>query len=115
MVSHAVWKTWPSGLSDEKTMAEGLDFCLLSPSGHVFHTAWDTMIKSYNNGMRCTAFYVHVIHCDLNWKDGHSSLCWAHFTNMDNLNTNMETVITTIIKCGNKLLIHSQNLTGQPL
>ena len=47
MVAHAVWKTWPSGLSNEKTSAFGLGFCLLSPSGHVFHTAWETMIKSY--------------------------------------------------------------------
>ena len=31
-----------------KTSAFGLGFCLLSPSGHVFHTAWETMMKSYN-------------------------------------------------------------------
>ena len=30
-----------------KTSAFGLGFCLLSPWGHVFHTAWETMIKSY--------------------------------------------------------------------
>ena len=30
--------------------ASGLVFCLLSPSGHVFHTTWETMIKSYNIG-----------------------------------------------------------------
>ena len=30
-----------------KTSAFGLSFCLLSPSGHVFHRAWGTMIKSY--------------------------------------------------------------------
>ena len=30
-----------------KISAFGLGFCLLSPSGHVFHTAWETMIKSY--------------------------------------------------------------------
>ena len=32
-----------------KTSAYGLGFCLLSPLGHVFHTAWETMIKSYNS------------------------------------------------------------------
>ena len=31
-----------------KTSAFGLGFCLLSPSGHDFHTAWETIIKSYN-------------------------------------------------------------------
>ena len=35
-----------------KTLAFGLGFCLLRPSGHVFHTAWETMIKSYNSGLR---------------------------------------------------------------
>ena len=30
------------------TSAFGLGFCLLSPSGHVFHTAWEPMIKSYS-------------------------------------------------------------------
>ena len=30
-----------------KTSAFGLGFCLLSPSGHVFHTSLETMIKSY--------------------------------------------------------------------
>ena len=34
-----------------KTSAFGLGFCLLSPSGHVFHTAWETMIKSYNKAL----------------------------------------------------------------
>ena len=28
--------------------AYGIGFCLRSPSGHVFHTAWETMIKSYS-------------------------------------------------------------------
>ena len=45
MFSHAVSKTWPSGLCYK----EGLGFCLPSPSGHVFHTAWETMIKCYTN------------------------------------------------------------------
>ena len=31
-----------------KTSAFGLGFCPLSPSGHVFHTTWETMIKTYN-------------------------------------------------------------------
>ena len=34
-----------------KTSAFGLGFCLLSPSGHVFHTAWETMIESYSKDM----------------------------------------------------------------
>ena len=32
-----------------KTSAFGLGFCLLSPTGHVFHTARENMIKSYNS------------------------------------------------------------------
>ena len=40
MTCHAVLKTWPSSLSQDKTeavetSAYGLGFCLLSPSGHV--------------------------------------------------------------------------------
>ena len=41
-------KHGPRASVTTKTSAFGLGFCLLSPSGHVFHTAWETMIKSYN-------------------------------------------------------------------
>ena len=41
-------KQGPRASVTTKTSAFGLGFCLLSPSGHVFHTAWETMIKSYN-------------------------------------------------------------------
>ena len=38
----------PEGLIDNNAAsAFGLGFCLLSRSGHVFHMAWETMIKSY--------------------------------------------------------------------
>ena len=47
---------WPSVTT--KTSAFGLGFCLLSPSGHVFHTAWETMIKSY---ISCYTWPHHVI------------------------------------------------------
>ena len=50
----SLW-TWPSGLINDKNF--GLGFCLLSPSGHVFHTAWETMIKSYNSSARFLAFH----------------------------------------------------------
>ena len=42
-------KHGPRASVTTKTSACGLGFCLLSPSGHVFHTAWETMIKSYIN------------------------------------------------------------------
>ena len=41
-------KHGPRASVTTKTSAFGLGFCLLSPSGHVFHTARETMIKSYN-------------------------------------------------------------------
>ena len=41
-------KHGPRASVTTKTPALGLGFCLLSPSGHVFHTARETMIKSYN-------------------------------------------------------------------
>ena len=41
-------KHGPQASVTTKTSAFGLSFCLPSPSGHVFHTAWETMIKSYN-------------------------------------------------------------------
>ena len=41
-------KHGPRASVTTKTSAFGLGFCLLSPSGHVFHTAWETMIKSYS-------------------------------------------------------------------
>ena len=41
-------KTWSSGLSNDKNLGFGLSFCLLSPSGHGFYTARETMIKSYS-------------------------------------------------------------------
>ena len=40
-------KHGPRASVTTKTSAFGLGFCLLSPLGHVFHTAWETMIKSY--------------------------------------------------------------------
>ena len=40
-------KHGPRASVTTKTSACGLGFCLRSPSGHVFHTAWETMIKSY--------------------------------------------------------------------
>ena len=56
-----MWKTWPSSLSNDITSAEGLGFCLLSPSGHVFHTARETMIKSYNQSFFLVAISVWVL------------------------------------------------------
>ena len=41
-------KHGPRAAVTTKTLAFGLGFCLLSPSGHVFHTTWESMIKSYN-------------------------------------------------------------------
>ena len=41
-------KHGPRASVTTKTSAFGLGFCLLSPSGHVFHMASETMIKSYN-------------------------------------------------------------------
>ena len=40
-------KHGPRASVTTKTWAFGLGFCLLSPSGYVFHTTWETMIKSY--------------------------------------------------------------------
>ena len=45
-------KHGPRASVTTKTSAFGLGFCLLSPSGHVFHTARETMIKSYNIGIQ---------------------------------------------------------------
>ena len=41
-------KHGPRASVTTKTSAFGLGFCLLSPSGHVFHTTRETMIKSYS-------------------------------------------------------------------
>ena len=41
-------KHGPRASVTTKTSAFGLGLCLLSPSGHVFHTTRETMIKSYN-------------------------------------------------------------------
>ena len=48
-------KDGPRASVTTKTSAFGLGFCLLSPSGHVFHTAWETMIKSYN--IKCQQYH----------------------------------------------------------
>ena len=47
-------KHGPRASVTTKTSAFGLGFCLLSPSGHDFHTAWETMIKSYTMTLVCT-------------------------------------------------------------
>ena len=47
-------KHGPRASVTTKTSAFGLGFCLLSPSGHVFHTAWETMIKSYTMTLTTT-------------------------------------------------------------
>ena len=41
-------KHGPRASVTTKTSAFGLGLCLLRPLGHVFYTAWETMIKSYN-------------------------------------------------------------------
>ena len=41
-------KTWPEGLSRQKP----------SPKGHVFHTAWETMIKSYYSTLTDWFFFI---------------------------------------------------------
>ena len=46
-------KHGPRASVTTKISAFGLGFCLLSPSGHVFHTARETMIKSYNIYLQC--------------------------------------------------------------
>ena len=52
-------KHGPRASVTTKTSAFGLGFCLLSPSGHVFHTAWETMIKSYNK----TSYIMYISVC----------------------------------------------------
>ena len=47
MVSHAVWKTWPEGLSKQKPRPKAEVFVVTEAEGHAFYTAWETMIKSY--------------------------------------------------------------------
>ena len=44
-----------------KTSAFGLGFCLLSPSGHVFHTARETLIKSYNMWALLSRFQLYLL------------------------------------------------------
>ena len=63
-----------------KTSAFGLGFCLLSPSGHVFHTARETMIKSYNE-LVITPHCLHlaIMHPYLNLSVHgfkHSNICF---------------------------------------
>ena len=58
-----------------KTSAFGLGFCLLSPSGHVFHTAWETMIKSYYSTLTDWVFFPYFIHINMSF----IVLKWAIF------------------------------------
>ena len=48
MVSHAVWKTWPSGLRNDKNLGLQPRFLSTGSLGPCFHMARETMIKSYN-------------------------------------------------------------------
>ena len=55
-------KHGPRASLTTKTSAFGLGFCLLSPSGHVFHMARETMIKSYNTSvMHTLEHYVRTL------------------------------------------------------
>ena len=47
---------------------------LLRPEGHVFHTAWETMIKSYYSTL-ADWFFLCFIHMNMNF----SALKWAIF------------------------------------
>ena len=47
---------------------------LLRPEGHVFHTAWETMIKSYYSTLT-DLFFLPLIHMNMNF----SPLNWAIF------------------------------------
>ena len=54
-------KHGPRASVTTKTSAFGLGFCLLNPSGHVFHTAWETMIKSYNISQTYSDFTMLIL------------------------------------------------------
>ena len=62
-------KHGPRASVTTKTSAFGLGFCLLSPSGHVFHTAWETMIKSYTNNW----IKAHVGDVIIVWRTTHTN------------------------------------------
>ena len=53
MASHVVWKTWPSVLSIDKYLGLWPRFSSTEALEHVFDTAWETMIKSYNKFSLC--------------------------------------------------------------
>ena len=68
-------------------VAFGLGFCLLSPSGHVFHTTWETMIKSYIQYLSqwLSGSFVHIFDHRVLWVNPkleplecacHQSCCW---------------------------------------
>ena len=66
-------KHGPRASVTTKTSAFGLGFCLLSPSGHVFHMAWETMIKSYNKTVACVnhpSILHNLTHCGLVMSQG---------------------------------------------
>ena len=69
-------KHGPRASVTTKTSAFGLGFCLLSPSGHVFHTAWETMIKSYI--IACWWPFCHAITSIITWLCDILALVW-HF------------------------------------
>ena len=56
-----------------KTEAEGRGFCLLSPSGHVFHTARQTMIKSDN---ACSSSLTQFATCRQTAARQCKDVCW---------------------------------------
>ena len=47
MVSHAWWRTWPSGPCNDKQSLRSR-FLSTESLGHVFRTAWEIIIKSFN-------------------------------------------------------------------
>ena len=60
---YAVWNTWLEGLSRQKPRPKAEVMSSLRPEGHVFHTAWDTMIKSYYSTLADWLFSVFIHRC----------------------------------------------------
>ena len=107
-------KHGPRASVTTKTSAFGLGFCLLSPSGHVFHTTWETMIKSYNiyipfKGNKCN-MNIYYTECYTPYNQDDCSIN----TGLDNCNQTLNTfwqIVTHVIM---GVILHTPNVMGFP-
>ena len=89
----------PSASVKTKTSVFSLSFCLLSPSGQVFNSAWETMIKSYNKHNRNISIKWMQVQLATLSQQEHSQYCPDRSGWLDNARRFGRVRLITLLTC----------------